>query len=227
MKRWLLSFKYAYEGLIYAFSTQKNMRFHFFAAIIVLFLSLFFELSQLEILLVWIVICLVIVMELINTAIEKTIDLTVKEMHPIAKIAKDVAAAAVLVSAVFAVIVGFVIFYNPILLWINGKLVKTHEINNETIIVVLSLVFLCTIVFQQTIFRKKNNTQINLISALNASILTMIMISDANVIHIILTCCISILLVSGLLGQKEVTVRSILNGTILGIFLTLFIYFCV
>ncbi|MFS1513519.1 diacylglycerol kinase [Chengkuizengella sp. SCS-71B] len=227
MNRWLHSFKYAYEGLIYAYSTQKNMRFHFFAAIIVLFLALFFELSQVQILFVYVVTCLVIVMELINTAIEKTIDLTVKEMHPMAKIAKDVAAAAVLVSAVFAIIVGIVVFYNPVLFWLNDQLVKTNEISSETILVVLGLVFLCTIVIQETIFSKNKTTQINLISALNSSILTLIVLSDADFIHILLTCFISLLVVSILLSQKGVMIRSILYGAILGIILPLFIYFYV
>ncbi|NDI33715.1 diacylglycerol kinase family protein [Chengkuizengella sediminis] len=225
MNRWLHSFKYAYEGLSYAYSTQKNMRFHFFAGIIVLIFAIYFELPQLEILFVCTVICLVIVMELINTAIEKTIDLTVKDKHPIAKIAKDVAAAAVLVSAVFAVIVGLVVFYNPILIWINGEFVKTHEISRVITLVVLSLVFLCTIVIQQTIFNKKNTTQINLMSALNASALTMVVLSDTNAIHILLTCFISILLVSVLLAQKEIKISSILYGGVLGTILTLFIYF--
>ncbi|MDP5273098.1 diacylglycerol kinase family protein [Chengkuizengella axinellae] len=227
MTRWFQSFRYAYEGLVYAYSTQKNMRFHFFAGVIALMLALYFELSYLEVLFICLVTCLVIVMELLNTAIEKTIDLTTQEVHPLAKIAKDVAAAAVLVTAVFAVIVGIVIFYHPIRLWIAGEFVKPHELSVIRIIVVLNLVFLCIMIIQHSILKKIKVIEINIISALNASALTFVILTDVTSIQILLTCFISVLVAIGLIGQKKVKLNSILLGSFFGMVMTMFIYFLV
>lgn len=107
----LESFNYAISGIIYALKTQRNMRIHFFVALLVLFTSSFFDLSATEILLILFAIVLVIITELVNTAIESTVDLVTLDYHPLAKTAKNVAAGAVLVAAVNSVIVGYLIFF--------------------------------------------------------------------------------------------------------------------
>jgi diacylglycerol kinase (ATP) len=112
-KRTLLeSFNNAIEGMIHVLKTQRNMRIHFLAGFFVLILTLFFKLSKLEFLTVFFSIALVIVAELLNTSIEATIDLTTDDHHELAKIAKDVAAAAVLVAAINAVFIGYLVFFN-------------------------------------------------------------------------------------------------------------------
>ncbi len=113
-KKILDSFNYAFEGIIYTLKTQKNMRIHFSIAIIVLILSLFYNLSKTEILILFFAISLVIVAEMINTAIETTIDLITDKYHELAKIAKNVAAGAVLISAINSIIVAYIIFFDKI-----------------------------------------------------------------------------------------------------------------
>ncbi len=113
-RKWRRSFRYAYEGIKYALDTQRNMKFHFCVAFLVLLAALFIHLPKTDILFILLAVTLMIVTELINTAVEKTVDLAMPERHPLAKIAKDVAAASVLVSAGFAVIVGMIVFYEPI-----------------------------------------------------------------------------------------------------------------
>lgn len=105
------SFNYAFEGIIYAFKTQRNMRLHFLATAAVLIASLVFKLSKLEILILFLTIALVVLAEMINTAIEVVVDLFTQAHHPLAAIAKDVAAGAVMIAAVVAVIVGSLIFF--------------------------------------------------------------------------------------------------------------------
>ena len=113
-KKILDSFNYAFEGIIYTLKTQRNMRIHFSIAIIVLILSLFYNLSKTEILILFFAISLVIVAEMINTAIETTIDLITDKYHELAKIAKNVAAGAVLISAINSIIVAYIIFFDKI-----------------------------------------------------------------------------------------------------------------
>ena len=82
------SFRYALEGLKYTLVTQQNMRIHFLAALGVLLFSLWLPLTKVEILILFVCILLVIVAELINTAVETVIDLVTRDFHPLAKVAK-------------------------------------------------------------------------------------------------------------------------------------------
>lgn len=106
----LRSFRYAFDGLRYSFATQLNMRIHMTAAALVSVLTLLLPLSTAEILFVTAAVCAVIICELANTALETVVDMVSPNPHPLARIAKDIAAAAVMVSAFFAVIIGAVIF---------------------------------------------------------------------------------------------------------------------
>jgi len=103
------SFNHAYRGLIYAVRTQRNMRFHVVASAVVLVLSLLVGVSKLEMAILVLVIMAVFVTEMFNTALEFTVDLVTSEYHPLAKLAKDVSAGAVLVASVGAVAVGYLI----------------------------------------------------------------------------------------------------------------------
>jgi diacylglycerol kinase (ATP) len=103
------SFDHAYRGLIYAVRTQRNMRVHVIIAALVLIGSLLVGVSKLELAGLVLVILLVFITELFNTALEFAVDLVTKEYHPLAKLAKDISAGAVLVSSVGAVLVGYLI----------------------------------------------------------------------------------------------------------------------
>ncbi|MGG4393219.1 diacylglycerol kinase family protein [Paenibacillus thiaminolyticus] len=112
---WADTFRVAWEGILYAFRTQRNMRVHAAAAVTACLLGAVFGISAGEWLWLALAITLVMSAELINTAVESAVDLTMPDPHPLAKIAKDTAAGAVLVTAVFAVIVGVVLFAGRLL----------------------------------------------------------------------------------------------------------------
>ena len=102
----LVSFKYAWAGVSYAFQTQRNFRVHVFVGTFAIGLGVFLHLSAVEMAIVGLTIGAVLAMELLNTALESVVDLTVKQSyHELAKIAKDCAAAAVLVSSLAAMCV--------------------------------------------------------------------------------------------------------------------------
>ncbi len=111
------SFNYAFQGIIYALKTQRNMQIHVFATIIILLMSLFFHLTRVELVLLIATIALVLVTEMINTAIEAAIDLMTDQYNIFAKIAKNVAAGAVLIAAINAIVVAYLLFFkhlNPL-----------------------------------------------------------------------------------------------------------------
>ena len=109
-KKLINSFKYAIEGIISSFKTERNMKIHVLAMIIVIALGLFFKLNKVEWCFIIIAIASVISAELFNTAIESVVDMVSPERNPKAKLAKDIAAGAVLVVAIGAAIIGFIIF---------------------------------------------------------------------------------------------------------------------
>lgn len=104
------SFAYAFEGLEVAFKNEPNFRIQIIIAISSLFLAIILKLSLLEIAILILTIGFVLVLELINTALEALVDLVNEEIRPKAKIAKDVSAAAVLLSAILSVAVGAFLF---------------------------------------------------------------------------------------------------------------------
>ncbi len=110
-RSFLWSFNYAIEGIVYALRTQRNMRLHVTAALLVLGGSLLFRISRLEFIAILFAIVFVFVSELMNTAIEAAVDVATQSFDPIAKVAKDVAAGAVFIASINAVIVGYIVFF--------------------------------------------------------------------------------------------------------------------
>ncbi|MBE9096136.1 diacylglycerol kinase family protein [Tychonema sp. LEGE 07203] len=109
------SFRYAWGGLSYAFETQRNFRIHTFIGTLAIGLGLYLQLKPVEISVIGVTIGIVLAMELLNTAIESVVDLTVgQSYHELAKIAKDCAAGAVLVSAMAAAIVAAALLLPPL-----------------------------------------------------------------------------------------------------------------
>lgn len=110
MKEFIKSFKYAIEGIIVAIKEERNLKIHICIMILVIICGFIFKISTMEWIICIILFGLVISLELVNTAIENAVDLVTLEKNPKAKIAKDVAAGAVLISAIVSAIIGFMIF---------------------------------------------------------------------------------------------------------------------
>ncbi len=106
---WVESLNCAIEGILWAVKRERHLRYHFVAALAVLFLALFFHVTALEFFLLVLAAVLVIFAELMNTAIEALVDLVTEEYHELAKRAKDVAAGAVLVTSVGAATLGYLV----------------------------------------------------------------------------------------------------------------------
>ena len=111
------SFRYAAYGLGYSFVSQRNFRIHVFAGVMVLGMGLWLQLPAIQLALLVLTVAVVLVLELLNTAIEATVDLAIgRRFHPLAKIAKDCAAAAVLVSAISSMLIAILLLIPPLIL---------------------------------------------------------------------------------------------------------------
>ena len=109
------SFPYAISGLKTAIKNEPNFRFHLVAAVIATSLGIYLKLSPMEYALLFLAIGFVVIMELVNTMLEALVDLVSPEIQEHAKIAKDVSAAAVLLSAILSLIIGAFLFIPKIL----------------------------------------------------------------------------------------------------------------
>ncbi|MBQ4100501.1 MAG: diacylglycerol kinase family protein [Oscillospiraceae bacterium] len=138
------SFKYAFAGLWFAIKNERNMRIHIVATIYVLLFSRFYNLTKTEYALLFLTIALVILCEMLNTAVELTVNIKTSEQNYYAGKAKDVSAGAVLVSAIFAVCIGFALFFDLNIIKEIFNYFKHNIIMLITLIIslIISLVFI-------------------------------------------------------------------------------------
>lgn len=114
------SVKNCLDGISYVTKNEKNFKREIALGIIALILSYILKIDKIEFIIVLTMICLVLTAEIINTAIERTVDLVTKEYHELARIAKDVSAGSVLVTSTFALIIGIIIFMPKIITLLGG-----------------------------------------------------------------------------------------------------------
>lgn len=142
------SFNYAIEGIVYALRTQRNMRIHIAIALLVAGGSLVLGVSRLQLVAVIFAITLVFITELINTALEAAVDVAVDRYDPLAKTAKDVAAAAVLVAAVNALFVAYLVLFEPVRLLLQRGLDIVTFAAPDLTIIALGIVVLAVLVMK-------------------------------------------------------------------------------
>lgn len=114
------SVKNCLDGISYVTKSEKNFKREIALGIIALTLSYILKIDKIEFIIVLTMICLVLTTEIINTAIERAVDLVTKEYHELARIAKDVSAGSVLVTSIFALIIGIIIFIPKIITLLGG-----------------------------------------------------------------------------------------------------------
>ncbi len=115
----LKSFSFAFAGIKSAVKKERNLQIHLAFSIAVCILGIIFSISRLEWMMLFFAIGGMLSLELLNTAVERVVDLVTKEYHPLAKQAKDIAAGAVLVYAILSVAIGIFVFLPKIIAYVN------------------------------------------------------------------------------------------------------------
>jgi diacylglycerol kinase (ATP) len=220
------SFNYAIAGVIHALRTQRNMKIHFALAIAVMGLSLFADLNRLELLLLFFTITLVLVTEMINTSIEAAIDLTVHTFHPLAKTAKNVAAGAVLISAVNALVVAYVLFFdrlNPVTLLV---LKRVRQSSVHTTFISLLLVIL-TVIVVKALKGKGTPLRGGMPSGHAAaafSVVTAVAFISQNMLVTTLTLILGLMVMQSRIETKIHSTFETVIGAVLGIIITVLVF---
>jgi diacylglycerol kinase (ATP) len=144
LRKWIKSANHAIEGILHASKTQRHMRYHLYAAVMILLLSFSIGVSWEEFTALVVLSIMVISVEMINTAIESITDVLFKDYDPRAKAIKDIAAGAVLITAMGAVVIGYIILFEPLKnMFYSGINIVKHT---EGDIAILALVIVLILV---------------------------------------------------------------------------------
>ena len=216
----------AVEGFIYVLKTQRNMRLHFLIATLVLILGIFFNLNKPELLLLLGAITLVLVLEMVNTAIEFTVDLFKDAYHPLARVIKDITAGAVFLSALNALVVGYVIFSRHIEFRVEDGIRRiAHSPWHITLITLLIVLFL--VVAGKVFFHRGTPFKGGMPSghaAFAFSLWTIIVFSTGNSLIIILSFVLAFIVARHRLKDQIHGIWEVIVGALLGILVTSLIF---
>lgn len=213
----LHSFRFALEGLKYTLVSQRNMRIHFMCALAVLLLALYLPLSKMEVLLLFISILLVLVAELFNTAVEAVVDMVSPEFHPLAKVAKDVAAGAVLLCAGLAVVVGISIFYPYLAVFAFQTFEQAPHPPDIGLAALITIDFFLTLILKSAMHRwGRPELEPSMTTSLASCIATSLVMMTAHLLITLLILFLTALLIGTRLRIKT-RKNPVILGTILGI----------
>lgn len=226
VRKLIESFNYAISGVIYTLKTQRNMKIHFGVAILVLAVSLFMDLSRFELLLLFFTISLVLVTEMINTSLEAAIDLITESYHPLAKTAKNVAAGAVLISALNAIIVAYLLFFDRLYPLTFRALWRVRQLPAHVTFISLLLVILMVVVFK-SLTGEGTPLRGGLPSGHSAvafSVVTAVAFISRDMLVTTLTLLLGLLVVQSRIETKIHNTFETIIGAILGIIITVLIF---
>jgi diacylglycerol kinase (ATP) len=202
------------------------MRIHTVAAFFIIMISLFAKLNKTDIIMLIFAISMVLICEMINTAIEKSIDLFTEKYHPLAKISKDVAAGAVFVASFNAVVIGYLVFFNEVLSTTDTVITKILKsdlhITTITILCILILVVLIKLRFSS-----RNILQGGMPSghaAVAFSLVTAAALLSENVLVSLFAFLLGLLVVQSRVESKIHSILEVVFGATLGVLVTLLVY---
>jgi len=226
VKKLINSFNYAFQGIIYTLRTQRNMRIHVVVSAVVLLMSLFFRLNRWEMMILFVTITMVIVAEMVNTAIEATIDLMTDQYNIFAKIAKNVAAGAVLITSLNAVIMGYLLFAAHLNPASQQVLLVVRESDVHITFIVLIIVMIATLGIKVYLGKgtplsggmPSGHTTLAFSAATAISLIT------ANILVSGLSVFLALLVSQSRIEAKIHTFWEVLAGALLGIILTTLLF---
>lgn len=223
------AWKNAFKGIFYATTTQRNVKIQLVIAVLVMFLSLLFNLSRAEFLCLMFTVVLIIIAEMFNTAVETVVDLYTDLYHPKAKIAKDVAAGGVVIAAINALIVAYFLFFDKIS---DIGLNFIRNLANSPVHMAFIGVFLIIILLlalKAASSTKKSKLLKNGFSPSGQAAIafganTIIWLTTTNIVILTLSFFMAILVSVTRVESKQRTVKEVIIGAITGIAVVALIY---
>ncbi|MGB6127570.1 MAG: diacylglycerol kinase [Psychrilyobacter sp.] len=216
------SINYALEGIVTAIKTERNMRIHIFAGILVVILSLIFGVTGSDLKSLSFAVTLVFLAELLNTAIEATVDISTTRYHPLAKKAKDVAAGAVLIASLNALVIGYIIFSKKLKkdTFETFRLLKSSYI--DTVLLVIFIVVVGVFIIKSYYKKGKllHGGMPSGHSAVAFGLWVGVSYATENIVVTILTFGIALLVAQSRIEGRIHTPIEVMAGSVLGTFVT-------
>lgn len=222
LKKWIESANNAINGIIYAAKTERHIRYHFYAAIFILLTSFVLGVNRYEFLAIAIAVILVLLAEMMNSAIESVVDLLTKEYKESAKAAKDIAAGAVLVTASGSVAIGYIIllpYFKEIMN--NGLKIATHPI--EYIAVVAIVITIIIVIISKAYFQRGQPLRGGMPSghtAIAFSIWTIVTVISRTFLSSFLVLALALIIAHTRVSSGIHRPIEVITGAALGIFIT-------
>lgn len=223
---WIDSLNCAIEGILWSASSQKHLRYHFFAAVAVLLLALFLRLSALDFILLTFAVTLVLFAELMNTAVEVVVDLVSPEFHPLAERAKDVAAGAVLVASSGAMVMGFFAFSHYLFPSLEAELGRSAPIA-PVLPVISLLIVVIVVVLTKARFGRGRPLSGGMPSGHAAaafSVAVSVLLAQVGLVISLLVMLIAVLVSVSRYQLRIHTAIEVISGAAIGALITLILY---
>ncbi len=223
------SFNAAIEGIIYVLKTQRNMRVHFLAAALILVLSVVLRMDWEDTVLLMTAIVLVLLTEMLNTSIEHITDLVKGSYHPLARIVKDVAAGAVLLAALYAGGVGYLVFFR------RKYLIRPLEVGLASIrasawhvaFVCLAVVVILTVIVKILLHRGTplRGGMPSVHAALAFAVFALVaLIPGTPALVVVLVFFLALVVAQSRIASRIHTFYEVISGSFLGMALTYFLF---
>lgn len=219
----------ALNGIIYAITTQSNIKKQLIIAVVVMLVSLFFDLSRAEFLCLIFTVVLIIIAEMVNTAIETVVDLYTELYHPKAKIAKDVGAGAVVIAAINAIIVAYFLFFDKIS-EIGVQMIEiviNSPVHLAFVAMVLTIITIVTLKAASTTGKHKyipKNFMPSGQTAVAFAALTLIWITTKNVVIFTLSFVLALIIAINRYENKKRSKPEIVVGACTGVLIVVLLY---
>lgn len=220
------SFKYAVDGILDVFRTQKHMRFHFVTMLLVLLVALLYDLSKRDILVLMFVISLVLMAEMFNTAIEAVVDMVTQSYHPLAKFAKDAAAGAVLIATVTAILVGFILFLGDTSLGKFGEM-RPEEPGSLLKVTLTGVMLLVAVTIVKVLGSRGKLLKGGIVSGHSAAgffLAATILFVSKNGVAAILGIMLALLIAQSRVQAKIHSIQEVITGALLAMLITAAVY---
>lgn len=226
LRQWLKSANFAIEGILHAAKTQRHLRYHLYAAAFVLLLSYAVGVSRMEFLTIALAVIAVLLAEMLNTAVEAMVDLLSPEHNETAKTAKDVAAGAVLITAMGSAIIGFIVLYPYVRdLFHEGLSIAKHS--REEIAVIAFVLVLIVVVLLKSHLGKGHPLSGGMPSghaAFAFSLWVAVTYTTESFIASLLSLILALLIAQSRITTKVHKAREVILGGLIGASLTFLLF---
>ncbi|MEW6107640.1 MAG: diacylglycerol kinase [Nitrospirota bacterium] len=226
LRQWFKSANFAIEGILHGAKTQKHMRYHFFSAAFILLLSYILGVSRSEFIIISLAVILVLLAEMLNSAIETIVDLISPEYSEKAKIAKDIAAGAVLITAFGAAVLGYIVLFPYVKsVFKEGIYIAKHS--KEEVSLIAFILVLILVIITKTYFGKGSPLSGGIPSghsALAFSVWVSVTYTTENFLASLLCFILAVLIAQSRIATRVHNAWEVILGALLGSFFTFLLF---